>query len=250
MQIALKGKNPCELLTSPLLFRLMQEVRATSASTMRRELVRLGHEVHVFTALMPGAPETESTDGVRIHRLRPVARMGNVPLLPSLLSGLRSFDVIHLHVPFILGAEITALAATLHRTPLVVTYHNDLVKLGTWRDLVFSGATWSLRHVVLRRANRVLFVSQGHAETNDLHDIAGQPNVYVVPNGVDTDIFRPSDDRAEVRCRVGVPADAQVVGFVGCMDLAHHYKGLDVLLQAMTLLKCRKFTCSPWAMAS
>lgn len=200
-----------------------------------RELARRGHVVHVFTAGVPGAPAREVVDGVAVHRLGPLVRVGNAPVLPGLPGALRGFDLIHLHAPFILGAELTALAAALARAPLCVTYHNDLVPSGTWRDYIFRLATLSLRHAVLYRARRVFFVSEGHAETS------AQSVVYrrrgrrseLLLNAVDTRHFRPGCDRRAVREGLGVPAEADLIGFVGGLDGAHHYKGVNVLLDAL-----------------
>ena len=200
-----------------------------------RELARRGHAVHVFTVALPGSRADESCDGVRIHRLRSVGRVGNVSVLPGLFLRLRGFDIIHLHSPFIVGAEMTSLSAALSRAPLVVTYHNDLINSGSWRDVVFRLATWSLRYLVLYRANRVLFVSQGHAETNNQRQVRywRQANSRILVNGVDVHVFRPAGDQLNVRARLGLPADMPVIGFVSSLDRAHHYKGLDVLLRAL-----------------
>jgi glycosyltransferase involved in cell wall biosynthesis len=158
-------------------------------------------------------------------------------VLPGLFLCLRGFDIIHLHSPFIVGAEMTSLSAALSRVPLVVTYHNDLIGSGGWRDVVFRLATWSLHHLVLYRADRVLFVSQGHAETNDQRQVYyhRQASSRVLVNGVDTRIFCPGADQPQVRATLGFPADAPVIGFVSSLDRAHHYKGLDVLLRAMAM---------------
>ncbi|MCB0002896.1 MAG: glycosyltransferase, partial [Anaerolineae bacterium] len=49
-----------------------------------RELARRGHDVHVFTSTVDGAPQRETRDGIEIHRLSPLVRVGNAPLLPQL----------------------------------------------------------------------------------------------------------------------------------------------------------------------
>jgi glycosyltransferase involved in cell wall biosynthesis len=200
-----------------------------------RELALRGHEVHVFTAALPGAAPLEDCDGVTVHRLRPLMRVGNAPVLPGLLWALRGFDVIHLHAPFILGAELTALCALGWRTPLVMTYHNDLVRSGTWRDAAFRFATWSSRATAFQHARRVLFVSQGHAETCDQRSVYRRRSEQcrIMPNGVDTLAFRPAADKEATRHQLRLPPGAPVVGFVGGLDRAHHYKGLEVLLEAM-----------------
>ena len=43
-----------------------------------------------------------------VHRVDPLLAFGNAPLIPS-LARLDSFDVVHLHYPFIFGSELTLL---------------------------------------------------------------------------------------------------------------------------------------------
>jgi glycosyltransferase involved in cell wall biosynthesis len=200
-----------------------------------RELARRGHDVHVFTAAVPGAPAREPRDGVAVHRLRPLLRAGNAPILPGLVGALRGFDVVHLHCPFIFGAELAALAARLYDQPLIVTYHNDLIEPGTWRDVVFRMATFSTRYIMLNRADRVLFVSQGHAETCDQRSVYRRRGgrCAILPNGVDTTVFTAGGDSADTRASLGLPPNERLIGFVGGLDGAHHYKGLDILLTAL-----------------
>jgi len=201
-----------------------------------RELARRGHEVHVFTAAVQGAPREEVREGVRVHRLRPLVQVGNAPVLPQIVTILRGFDVIHIHLPFVAGAELGSLGAALHRTPLVVTYHSDLVNDGTWRDLVFRLAMWSSRRTAILSADAVLFVSEGHAKTSVQHHVYEIRRNYchILPNGVDTELFRPHSDFRETHHSLGLTLDAPVVGFVGVLDSAHHYKGLELLLAALT----------------
>jgi glycosyltransferase involved in cell wall biosynthesis len=200
-----------------------------------RELARRGHDVHVFTAAAEGAPAQETREGVHIHRLRPLLRVGNAPILPQIVSKLRGFEVVHLHLPFIGGGELASLSVLLHRIPFVVTYHSDLIGDGTWRDLVFRAAMWSSRHAVLMQADMVLFVSEGHAETCAQRGVyeARRTHCQILPNGVDTGLFRPLADRQDTRRRLGLTDSNPVVGFVGVLDRAHHYKGLEVLMAAL-----------------
>lgn len=54
--------------------------------------------------------------------------------------------------------------------------------------------------------------------------------IHVVPNGVDTDLFRPMD-MLECRRKLGLPADASIVCFVG--NLAP-WQGVDLLIKAFS----------------
>lgn len=199
-----------------------------------RELARRGHDVHVFTAAMAGELPIEHRENMIVHRLRPFIQVGNAPVLLGLVNELRHFELVHIHCPYIFGGEFTALVAALYRQPLIVTYHNDLIKSGGLRDLIFSAATWSSRHIVYYNASKMLFVSQGHAATCDQKELyLRHGNSEIVPNGVDTFLFSPVKSKLEYRDRLGVERDTFLIGFVGGLDKAHHYKGLDLLLEVL-----------------
>ena len=92
------------------------------------ELAKLGHEVHVYTVAYPGAPSQENMHAFTVHRLAAVLQFGNASIHPNLLQ-LSGFDIVHLHYPFF-GGEFAALNALRSQTPLVITYHMDVVLSG------------------------------------------------------------------------------------------------------------------------
>ncbi len=72
-----------------------------------------------------------------------------------------------------------------------------------------------------------------------------------MPNGVDTEAFSPGPDADGLRASLGIPDDAIVAAFVATLDRAHHFKRLDVAIEALarwpTTSGC---TCSSPATAS
>ncbi|MEZ4663014.1 MAG: glycosyltransferase [Caldilineaceae bacterium] len=74
-----------------------------------RGLAALGHEVTVLTADYPKGA-ADSPPGVTVRRLPITFRFGNAPFLLDLLR-IAEYDVIHLHHPFIFGAEMISAAA-------------------------------------------------------------------------------------------------------------------------------------------
>ena len=54
-----------------------------------------------------------------------------------------------------------------------------------------------------------------------------------MPNGVDTELFAPGPDASGLRERLGIAADALVAAFVATLDRAHHFKRLDVAIDAL-----------------
>jgi glycosyltransferase involved in cell wall biosynthesis len=202
-----------------------------------RELARRGHDVHVFTAAMLGVAEQEVCDGFAVHRLRALVRIGNAPLLPGLVSALRGFDIIHLHYPFILGGEMVRLASALYGTPMVVSFHNDLIGNGT-RARLFSLYQPLAARLTLRAAAQVCAVSLDHYRSSLLRrSLSNQRQLVVeLPNGVDPDLFCPTGPTGNIRESYGIPRDVKLTLFVAALDSAHYFKGLDRLLQAFQVL--------------
>lgn len=201
-----------------------------------RELARRGHDVHVFTAAIDGASGDEQRDGITIHRLRPLLRVGNAPILPGLLAALRGFDVIHLHYPFF-GGEITTLAARLSRTPLVITYHQDVLLHGLM-GLIERVLRLTAGRLTLRAAARLLFTSHDYGSASYVRPLlrGREAKIGELPNGVDTSTFTPGSADAELRSQHQLSADDRVALLVAGLDRAHYFKGVDVFLRALAQL--------------
>lgn len=191
-----------------------------------RILAAKGHDVTVFTS----ATLSSASDAYpfTVRGLKPLFRLGNAPFVPQLLWSLRGFDIIHLHYPFIFGAEMTCLSALRTRTPLVVTFHNRPQSPSVIRGRLFDLYNRYVEPTVLARADLRLAVSQDHVEQSGFpsHKWAE------VSNGVDTDHFRPYP-RTEARKRLGWVDTDPIVLFVGAMDTAHWFKNVEGLISAM-----------------
>jgi glycosyltransferase involved in cell wall biosynthesis len=199
-----------------------------------RVLHERGHDVTVFTA------STERDDELsfpfEVVRLAAPLRIGNAPLTPALPARLAGFDLVHLHVPYIFGAELTALTRLLRGTPLAMTYHNDLLATGA-RGRLFRLYSQLNQRWLLRKADRLIATSSDYARHSLLARTAPDLGaVEVVANGVDTDAFRPEPATPSWRGELGIPEGAPVALFVGGLDPAHHFKGVHVLLEAMERL--------------
>ena len=201
-----------------------------------RELAQRGHDVHVFTATVEGAPKREICDGIQVHRLQPLVRVGNAPLLPQLLPALRGFDVIHLHYPFY-GGEFAVLAAKSTRTPLVITYHQDVFQSGTL-GAVARLLTQTVGRWTLRSAARLLFTSADYGEASYVRPmLAGREEIIgELANGVDVAAFTPGPAPQQLCQRYGLDDTDQVALLIGALDQAHYFKGVDIFLQAVSTL--------------
>ncbi|MFI5121809.1 MAG: glycosyltransferase family 4 protein [Vicinamibacteria bacterium] len=207
-----------------------------TAYRFAREQATRGHSVEVFTAPADGIAPDPGT--VVVHRLKPLFAIGNAPLIPS-LAGIQGFDVVHLHYPFIFGAELTLLGRLRRRgrsQALLVHYKNRLVGKGP-RGALFEAYEHSVAPLLIRAADRVCVLSPDHAESVPYLRRAGARDpakLVEMPNGVDADLFSPGE--SDLRDRLGIPAEAFVVAFVATLDRAHHFKRLDVAIEALARL--------------
>jgi glycosyltransferase involved in cell wall biosynthesis len=208
----------------------------TAFQVARRQADR-GHDVEVFTAPAEGTPPDPGRAAV--HRIDPVLAIGNAPLIPA-LARVEGFDVVHLHYPFIFGSELTLLGRLRRRRreqALLVHYKNRLVGRGL-RGVMFGAYERTVAPALVRAADRVCVLSPDHANSVPYLRRAGErtPEKFVeMPNGVDTGLFAPGSDGA-LRDRLGIPADATVAAFVATLDRAHHFKRLDVAIDALARL--------------
>ena len=101
-----------------------------------------------------------------MHRIDPVMAIGNAPLIPS-LARLDSFDVVHLHYPFIFGSELTLLGRLRkrrRRAALIVHYKNRLLGSGP-RGVLFETYEHTVAPALIRAADRILVLSEDHARS-------------------------------------------------------------------------------------
>lgn len=197
----------------------------TVAKEYAEELCKRGENVTVFT---PAYGKKEIFGARRLLSMY----WGNAALVPQLLWKLRSFDVLHLHYPFYGGAFFTALASLIWKKPLVLTYHMR-TKASGWLGLVFKLHRWLLEPFILWKATRILVSSFDYA---DSVGIEGK-KVAEMPFGIDEKRFFPGT--STVRSKLGIEEDETVFLFVGGLDAAHYFKGIDGLLRACWGLKER-----------
>ncbi len=205
----------------------------TAVYTEARELARRGHEVAVFVPRRWG----EKGDGVqkenfRLFRLRPFFRYGNAAFLPQLRWRLRDFDVVHLHYPFFGGAEVVYKKLKNKKTKFVITYHHDVVGRGLLGKF-FHWHTKILMPRILGAADKIIVSSFDYAENSNIKDIfkKNPEKFFEVPFGVDAEHFSPAEPRQDIAKKFGLSVGRTIL-FVGGLDRAHYFKGLEVLIRA------------------
>lgn len=171
-------------------------------------------------------------DGVEVFNPRFLAGPGNSLYHTEALSyylGIRSlvkklhqtfpFDLIHAHFTYPDGV-VAARLGQQYQVPVIITEH--ALWRPNWMDksaLVRRQAVWAARQSLFQIA-----VSKALGET--ITHFTGLPDkIQVIPNGVESEIFKPLADRARLKTN-----QILYVGFI------NFNKGVDVLLKAMTKL--------------
>ncbi len=158
--------------------------------------------------------------------------------LEVLLAGLRitaepvEADVVHGHTWYAAWPGI--ISRLVYGTPLVMTVHS-LEPLRPWkREQLGRGydlSAW-LERTALEMADAVIAVSAGErGQILRLFDLAPD-RVHVIPNGIDTETYRPIADKDALR-RHGIDPGMPYALFLGRLS---RQKGIDHFLEAAGLL--------------
>jgi len=214
-----------------------------------RALQKRGHQVEIVTYHLG-----REVSGLRVQRIQDFPWYQKLEAGPSphklyldaFLLGLaarrvREFapDLIHahLHEGCWIGHWLRPASwSSGRRLPLVFDYQGSLADEAMSHGWVREG---SLGHRLLagveawinRRADCILVSSGPLAENLRGIPAARRGGVEVVRDGVDGSLFRPDPD-PELRPRLGIPADALLVVFLGLLT---PYQGVDLLLESARL---------------
>jgi glycosyltransferase involved in cell wall biosynthesis len=179
-------------------------------------------ELHVAVAGDPSAPGCDEPDGVRLRRMRTYGVVAATPICPELFRVIDDVnpDLVHIHHPH----PLAMLAYLLSRTsaPCVVSYHSDIVRQRTLRQLIAPIVTRTLA-----RSASILVASPQLIESSSVLR-PFRHKCHLVPYGLDASEWNHIDHArvAELRARYG----SRIVLAVGRLT---HYKGFDYLIRAM-----------------
>lgn len=170
-------------------------------------------ECHVLVLQYAGRFSQE-LDSDRVHLAEPMSRWSLV-WPRSLARDLRSLDpdVVHTHSGVWYKASR---AARLAGVP--ATVHTDHGRphpepaVDVWID-----------RFAARHTDTVVAVSSPLAEHLRRRIVRGRSDVLVIPNGVDTDRYRPAEGDPAVRESLGVPPAAPVIGSIGRLEPVKAY---------------------------
>ncbi len=218
-------------------------------------LEKLGNQVTIVTYYRGG-----DLDGVAIERTRPIpwrhdyeVGCSRHKLAFDVLLSIKSLevalrrkpDIIHAHLHE--GALIGYVLSKLRGVPLVFDFQGGLT--GEMVDHQFLNPDGAF-YVHMRWLEEVIDHLPQAIITNSRHAadlLRGEfhcdsDNIHIVPDCVNTDVFRPDvlseEERLSLKAQLGIPPERKVVVYLG---LLAEYQGTHLLVQAAAhLVKARR----------
>jgi len=201
------------------------------------QILRTDHEVVDFTP----------------YNTKPWLKYGHGSVLGSLLWRLASFDCLYLHYPYFGTAEIVWLFKIFHKkTKLIIHYHMDVAGLNPLAQAL-SWPSRLIRSALLNQADMIVTASLDYIKHSQIKKYyAAHPEKFQeIPFAVNLEKFRPHDLKqpagnsllAKAKEIVNfvsakfIKKDRFDLLFVGGLDKAHYFKGVDILLRSVAALK-------------
>lgn len=216
--------------------RILEEARAAQAQGVELRLVtyHIGRDI-------PGVP-TVRIASIPWYRKLVAGPSWHKPYLDILLffkalSVARTFKPHLIHAHLHEGAFVGSFLKAFLRLPMLFDCQGSLTAEITDHGFVREGSLLqrifaTLEGWINRQAE---FIITSSGPTAELLERSGVPKDRVLPliDGVDTDFFSPGPGE-ESRKLLGLPVDRPVVSYLGVLN---SYQGVDLLLEAATLLK-------------
>jgi len=227
-----------------------------------RALRKHGHDIEVVTA-MPNYPKgrifpdyrgrfymRETRDGATVHRVWLYGALGTgVSRLISYLSftllclmGLfkaRRPDYLFVESPPLFLGLPAVLYSRIKGVPFIFNvadlWPDSLVSVGYDAPSIFVRLAERLEAWTYRKAAFVNAVTEGIADVLHLQKGVPERKILFLPNGVDTELFRPRPPDRKLAEELGL-VDKKIILYAGNMGVA---QGLDVVVDAMALVAGR-----------
>ncbi|MBN1785399.1 MAG: glycosyltransferase family 4 protein [Candidatus Methanofastidiosa archaeon] len=178
---------------------------ATHTFNLRQKLTEMGHNVYVLTYRTdkPLGKDIFMVDS--FTRMRGLFFMKNAPKEAGRIIREHDIDIIHSHYlapPGYVGSKLTE----KYGIPNVVTTHGSDI------NFMYKGTIGRyLINLALKRTSYVICVSK--SLQRQISAITDNPSVHI-PNGVDTSMFKPSDEKKEYVLYTGALIAQKKVGTI------------------------------------
>lgn len=136
-------------------------------------------------------------------------------ILPSMWREIGNADIVHIHEHLYFPSLLAFLIARLRNRPVVITQHMGSLSLGSnLATIAYEAGARVLGFIVFPFVNQIVFISKNVMR---FFGKDGSKNARLIFNGVDISVFHdiPTNERALMRGKLGLPIDKKIVLFVG-----------------------------------
>jgi glycosyltransferase involved in cell wall biosynthesis len=206
----------------------------TVAFNRARLLANKGQDVTVFTPEYKSKQETVAQAGVNLVLLKPLLKYGNAAFVPQLSKILKNYDIVILEYPFFGAMRAVYSAKKKYGFKLILNYHMDTVASG-FKGVVFEYVKKYFLPKIVNIADIVLASSADYAKHSALGKYWEDNNekFKVLPNGIDMSKFKVSNPDEELRKNFNISPSEKIILFVGGLDKAHYFKGVEFLIRSV-----------------
>jgi len=167
--------------------------------------------------------------------IKPVIKFGNGAFLLGINKYLKNFDIVHLHYPFFGGIEAIWFNNFFKKKKykLVIHYHMDAVLLSQITKIL-SIPSKIIRNSLFNKADTITCASIDYVKNSSIAKIYKKQRnkFFEIPFWVD-DIFLNNN-------KINNNKKIKIL-FVGGLDKAHYFKGLDILFKAVAKINRNKY---------
>ena len=200
------------------------------------QMTERGYDITVFV------PRTKQNvaegKSYKVVQLVPWFKIGLGAFMPQLIWRLWSFQIVHWHYQMIGSTFVICLLKWLRKEKmkLVVTYHMD-INLSGWRKLYQTVFQKFTLFCLLKRADKIIVSSADYIENSVIQHyyFSNIKKFEEIPFGVPR-FYHPMEKDKSLMDKYGFGADDKIIIFVGGLDIAHYFKGINYLIKAISLL--------------
>ncbi len=195
---------------------------------------------------------SEKFEVVDFHpdNIKPLIKRGHGAFSPKLLFKLSQFDYIYLHYPFFGTAEIVWLFKLFNKkTKLIIHYHMDVKSLSV-TNKILSLPSKLIVTSLLKKADMIVSASFDYIENSSIQNYykKNKEKFIEIPFGIDLDKFQVKEinqtsgdgiiaKAKEIINKINekyIKKDKTDFIFIGGLDDAHYFKGLNNLISALS----------------
>jgi glycosyltransferase involved in cell wall biosynthesis len=193
--------------------------------------VNNGHEVSIYTPNYQKIGHIEEeNDDVTIHRISPLFKLGNAGYI-NIKKHLKKIEILHIHYPFY--ASIIPAILTNKKKKIVLSWHMNPNATGI-KGFIFKLYELVFAPWIFKKADKIIVSTKDYFQDHFLFK-KFEDKIEELPFSIDIDKFKPCEKDSELFEEYELE-NKKVLMFVGGLDKAHYFKGVDILLKAFQKL--------------